>query len=419
MALPTKRVFSNGLTLLHEHMPHRSSISLGVWLKAGSRDEPSSRAGVTHFLEHMLFKGTERRSAYDISASLEAKGGHLDAFTAREHVCYSARALAEHLPDALDVIADIVGHSTLPVDELEREKEVVREEIASYEDSPEDKVHDLLASALWGDDPLGRPILGSEESVDEFDQERVGGFYRDRYHPGNLVVALAGGFDAVWAEDAVERAFSAGGGLPAPLAVAAPPVLPHTVYEGRDVNQLHLALGRPGISHDSADRERFAVLTTIVGGGMSSRLFQTLREQRGLAYSVYAASETYRDTGMVTIALGVKPERGREVLGTLRAELARFAAEGPTSEELESGKAQIRGALLLGEESVSNHMAHLALDELAYGDYVPVAEHLASLEKVTGEEILQLARKYFTADGWTLAAVGPESDRIERDVRGL
>jgi predicted Zn-dependent peptidase len=414
-----KRVFSNGLTLVHEQMPHRASISLGVWLKAGARDEPSSRAGVTHFLEHMLFKGTERRSAYEISASLEARGGPLDAFTAREHVCYSARALSDHLPDALDVLADIVGHSTLPADELEREKEVVREEIASYEDSPEDKVHDLLASALWGDDPLGRPILGSEQSVDEFDQTRVGDFYRDRYHPGNLVVSLAGGFDPAWAEDAVERAFAAPRGVPAPLAVAAPPVTPHVVYHGRDVNQLHLAFGRPGSAPGSADRERFAVLTTIVGGGMSSRLFQTLREQRGLAYSVYAASETYRDTGMITIALGVKPERARETLTTLRAELARFAAEGPSSEVLDSGKAQIRGALLLGEESVSNHMAHLALDELAYEEYVPVDEHLALLEKVTGEEVLQLARRYFTPDGWTLAAVGPESDRFERDVRGF
>ncbi len=409
MDRPVKRVSANGLTLVHERMPHRASIAIGVWLRAGARDEPGPLAGITHFLEHMLFKGTERRNAYDISRSLESLGGHLDAFTAREHVCYYGRALDEHLPQAIDVLADVIGHSTLAEAEVTREKEVVREEIASYEDSPEDKVQDLLAEALWGADPLGRPILGSTESVESFTSPVLQDFYRERYHPGNLVVAVAGSFDPAWLENAVWSGFDAPQGADLPVAIARGHEPPRTVYLSRDVNQLHLGLARPGLRHEDEARYRLAVLNAIVGGGMSSRLFQTLREQHGLAYSVYSSTESYRDTGMITIGLGVKPERGPEALERLRVELTRLAEEGPTEDELESGRAQIRGSLLLGEESVSNHMYHQALDEMYYGEYVPVERHLDEVARVTRTEVIELARQHFPPDGWTLAAVGPRS----------
>ncbi len=415
--VPVKRVYPNGLTLVYERMPHRASIALGVWLRAGARDEPEAQAGMTHFLEHMLFKGTERRNAYQISASIEALGGHLDAFTAREHVCYSARALDEHLPHALDVLADVVGHSTLPEDELAREKEVVREEIASYEDSPEEKVHDILAATLWGGDPLGRPILGSEESVGGFTVGGLGTFYRDRYRPRNLVVSVAGSFDPAWLEDAVGKAFGDDGGSPIELASAGAPAAPAFAYEGRDVSQLHLALARPGIANDHPARYRMAVLSAIIGGGMSSRLFQRLREERGLAYSVYSSTESYRDTGAVTIAMGVQPARGPEALACLQEELAKFTADGPNDEELDSGKAQIRGSLLLGEESVSNHMYHLALDELCYGAFVPLERHLTDVAAVTRDEVIAAARTWMGPTGWSIAAVGPKkSEGTVRDA---
>jgi len=406
--VPVKRVYPSGLTLVHERMPHRASIALGVWLRAGARDEPEAQAGMTHFLEHMLFKGTERRNAYQISASIEALGGHLDAFTAREHVCYSARALEEHLPHALDVLADVIGHSTLPEVELAREKEVVREEIASYEDSPEEKVHDILAATLWGADPLGRPILGSEESVNAFTADGLSTFYRGRYRPRNLVVSVAGAFDPTWLEDAVGKAFGEEGGKLIELATGAGTAAPAMDYEGRDVTQLHLALARPGIANEHPSRYRLAVLSAIVGGGMSSRLFQRLREERGLAYSVYTSTESYRDTGAVTIAMGVQPARAAEALGRLQEELALFCAEGPTDEELDSGKAQIKGSMLLGEESVSNHMYHLALDELCYGAFVPLDRHLADVAAVTREHVIESARAWMGPAGWSVAAVGPK-----------
>ncbi|MEO6463776.1 MAG: pitrilysin family protein, partial [Candidatus Eisenbacteria bacterium] len=298
------------------------------------------------------------------------------------------------------------------------EKEVVREEIGSYEDTPEDKVHEVLAEALWGDDPLGRPILGSEQSVLSYAPETLREFYKDRYHPGTLVVSVAGAFEPAALEASVAHAFDRAPGEPIELVTSSGSAPPRSRYVARDVSQLHLAFGRPGLSHGADDRYRFAVLNTIAGGGMSSRFFQTLREQRGLAYSVYTSSESYRDTGMLTIALGVKPERAGEALDALRAELGRFAAEGPTTEELDNGKAQIRGALLLGEESVSNHMAHLALDEIAYGRYVPLDEHLDAVDAVTGSEVMDLAREYYSPEGWTLAAVGPETGSVEREVLG-
>jgi len=417
---PVKRTFPNGLTLVHERMPHRASFALGVWLRAGARDEPDAQAGMTHFLEHMLFKGTERRNAYQISASIEALGGHLDAFTAREHVCYSARALDEHLPHALDVLSDVIGHSTLPELELAREKEVVREEIASYEDSPEEKVHDILSATLWGTDPLGRPILGSEESVRAFTADGLGAFYRGRYRPRNLVVSVAGSFDPAWLEDAVQAAFADPGGDTVELAAQARPATPSFAFEGRDVTQLHLALARPGISNDHPARYRLAVAATIVGGGMSSRLFQRLREERGLAYSVYASTDSYRDTGAVSIALGVQPARGPEALERLHAELATFAKEGATEEELESGKAQIKGSMLLGEESVSNHMYHLALDELCYGKFLPLEQHLVDIAAVTRDDIVESARTWMAPEGWAVAAVGPrKAEDPIREAAGI
>ena len=307
------------------------------------------------------------------------------------------------------MLADVVGHSTLPDDELEREKEVVREEIFSYEDSPEEKVHDLLSETLWSGDPLGRPILGSEASVAAFQGDDLRAFYRRRYHPGNLVVALSGSFDPAWAEEAIGGAFAAPRGEDIALARTAGAAAPRAAYIVRDVTQLHLALARPALSNDAPERYRLAVLATIIGGGMSSRLFQTLREQKALAYSVYASTESYRDTGMVSIALGVKPSRGAEALNALRDELARFIHDGPTDEEIASGKAQLRGSLLLGEESVSNHMYHLALDELAYGRYIPLATHLDEVARVTREDLADLAGRFFTPAGWTVAAVGPGS----------
>jgi len=412
---PERTVLDNGLTLVSEAMPERRSVSLGVWLRSGARDEPGALMGVTHFLEHMLFKGTPTRSALDIAHSLESRGGHLDAFTTREYVCYYARCLEEHAELALEVLADLVGHSLLADDEIEREKSVVREEIQSYEDNPEEKLHDVLAEAVWGADPLGWPILGTLESLEALTGPEVRRHYRARYRTGSLVLSVAGSFDRDRLAGLAAARFAPAGG-DAPVLAPTPEAQPvGGVFVPRDVTQLYLALGRPALPQFDDRRYALAVLNALIGGGMSSRLFQSVRESAGLAYSIYSSVDFLRDTGMLTIFLGVRPERAAEALSRVAQELARFAHEGPSAEELESGRSQLKGSMILGQESVSNHMTHLAMDEIYYGRAWPLEAHLERVARVGADDVMALAREFLTPGGFTLAALGPEE--FESPVR--
>ena len=405
---PRRTQLPNGLTILSEELPGRRSLALGVWLKTGARDEPPSLVGVSHFLEHMLFKGTERRSAFDIANSLESRGGQLDAFTTREYVCYYARCLEEHADLSLDVLADIVGHSTLPDDEIEREKSVVREEIQSYEDNPEEKVADVLAEALWGADPLGWPILGTLESLEALRSGEVRRFYRQRYGARSLVLTAAGRVDHEWLVDRVRSLFDISGGDGLALAGTPRAQAPKTLYVEREVTQAYLALGQPAVPQGDPRRYALAVLNAIVGGGMSSRLFQSVRETAALAYSIYSSLDFFRDAGTLSIFLGVRPERAAEALRRVAEELNRFRREGPSEEEMEAGRSQIRGNLILGQESVTNHMTHLAMDELYHGHHVPLDDHLERVAAVTTAEVTELAQEFLRPESYTLAAVGPE-----------
>jgi predicted Zn-dependent peptidase len=412
---PERTVFDSGLTLVAEPMADRRSASIGVWLRAGARDEPGALMGVTHFLEHMLFKGTATRSAFDIAQALESRGGHLDAFTTREYVCYYARCLEEHADLALEVLADIVGHSVLPDEEIEREKNVVREEIQSYEDNPEEKAHDVLAEAVWGADPLGWPILGTLESLEALTAPEIRGFYRGRYRPPSLVVAAAGSIDAAHLAERAQALFDQPRGEPLRLAPTPEAQPVSVVYVPRDVTQLYLALGRPGVPQFDDRRYALAVLNAIVGGGMSSRLFQSVRESAGLAYSIYSSVDFLRDTGVKTIALGVRPERAAEALARVARELTRFVVDGPSEEELESGRSQLKGSMILGQESVSNHMTHLAMDEIYYGRHWPLDAHLARVARVDRDAVMELAREFLRPETFTLVALGPVG--AEDDVK--
>ncbi len=404
---PTKILLPGGLVLLLLEMPDRHSVAVGAWLRTGSRDEPRSLMGVSHFLEHLLFKGTERRTARDIAHALESVGGHLDAYTTREYVCYYARCLEEHLPTALDVLADLIGHAALADAEIEREKAVVHEEIQSYEDNPEEKVHEVFGRSLWGEDPLGWPILGTPETIGALPPEAVRGYYRERYRSGTLVVSIAGRFRAAAAAELVARLFDVphGNGVPAKTGTAPAPAA--AAYEAKDTAQLQVLLGRPGLSQSHPDRSALAVTNALFGGGMSSRLFQSVREEAGLAYSVYSSLETYRDTGLFSISLGVRPDRGGEALARVRDEMDRLRGEGPKPEELESGRAQLRGALLLGQESVSQHMTHLAVDEIYHGRTIPLDERLDRIDRVTREDVLRMADQFLRPEQFTVAGLGP------------
>jgi predicted Zn-dependent peptidase len=410
---PERTQLTNGLTVLSEELPGRRSLALGVWLKTGARDEPPTLVGVSHFLEHMLFKGTERRTAYDIANSLESRGGQLDAFTTREYVCYYARCLEEHGDLALDVLSDIVGHSTLPDEEIEREKSVVREEIQSYEDNPEEKVADVLSEALWGADPLGWPILGTLESLEGLRSSEVRRFYRQRYGPRSLVITAAGRVDHAWLAEKVSSLFDSSGGDGTHGAGPPKPLSPRVASIEREVAQTYLALGRPAVPQGDPRRYALAVLNAIVGGGMSSRLFQSVRETAALAYSIYSSLDFFRDAGTLSIFLGVRPERAGEALRRVAEELNRFRREGPSEEEMQAGRSQIRGNLILGQESVTNHMTHLAMDELYHGHHIPLDDHLEKVAAVTTREVTDLAQEYLRPESYTLAAVAPEGAESE------
>ena len=413
---PTKIVLPGGLTLLLLPLPGRRSVAAGAWLRLGSRHEPRKLMGVSHFLEHLLFKGTERRSARDIAHSLESLGGHLDAYTTREYVCYYARCLEEHLEEALDVLADLIGHATLSDEEVAREKAVVHEEIQSYEDNPEEKVNDLLGQALWGDDPLGWPILGTLETIDGLPAASIRKFYGEHYRSSSLVVSISGCFDSAVAADAVARHFDVAAGNGVVSASKPGAQAPRFAFEAKDTAQLQLQLGRPGLRREHEDRAALSVLNVLLGGGMSSRLFQSVREEAGLAYSVYSSHDAYRDTGVFGVSLGVRPDRGADALARVAAEMARFRREGPSPVELASGRAQLRGSLLLGQESVSQHMTHLAVDEIYHGRYVSVDERLERIARVSQDDVMRLADEFLVPETFTLAALGPEEG--EAPVRG-
>jgi predicted Zn-dependent peptidase len=403
-----KTVLPSGITLLTETLPGRGSVSVGVWVRSGARDEPPDRLGITHFIEHMMFKGTERRDARAIAQSLESLGGHLDAFTAREQVCYYARALAEHLGEVVDVLSDIVCRSRMAPAQVTREKSVVREEILAYEDNPEEKVNDLLSEQVWGGHALGRPILGTAETVDAFTTEHLREYFRRRYRPDHLVVAAAGGLEHERLAELVDRHFTPPDGEVLPLCGPPPPFRPSVRHVERpDLQQLYVSLATRGVPDLHPDRYPLVVLNTLLGGGMSSRLFQSVREEAGLAYSVYSGQDFYRDAGMISIHMGVSPERGREALERVRLELHKLMQEGPSEDEVEGAKSQIRGSVLMEHEGVSARMVHLAHEEIYRGRYTPPEELVTRVLAVTREQVAGLGRRYLEPTRFALSALGP------------
>jgi predicted Zn-dependent peptidase len=404
-----RTVLPSGLRVLTEAIPSMRSVSFGVWVGIGSRDEAPELAGVSHFLEHLLFKGTERRSALDISAQIEAVGGETNAFTTKEYTCYYARVLDEDLPLAIDVMCDLVSHSVLNPADVETERGVILEEIAMHDDEPGDEVHDVFAEAVYGAHPLGRLISGTEETIAPMTRAQIEGFYHDRYLAPSIVVAAAGNLDHDVVVELVRRNLDlAGGGTPAPLRPtdAVPTRAPDTVVRGKDTEQAHIVLGCPGIGRLDERRFALSVLNNVLGGGMSSRLFQEIREKRGLAYSVYSYSSQYADTGLFAVYAGCAPGKVDEVLELTRAELATVAAKGFTDTELARGKGMAKGSYVLGLEDTGSRMSRLAKGELLYGGVLSVDELLARVEAVTLDQVNALATDLLTRPT-SLAVIGP------------
>ena len=409
-----RTVLPSGLRVLTEAIPAMRSVSFGIWVAVGSRDETGSQAGAAHFLEHLLFKGTNKRSALDISAEIEAVGGETNAFTTKEYTCYYARVLDEDLPLAIDVMCDAVADSVLAAADVETERGVILEEIAMHDDEPGDEVHDLFARAVYGDHPLGRLISGTEETVTPMTRRQIQGFYRRRYTAPQIVIAAAGNLDHAAVVKLVRQALrgtplDTDPAAPAPHRAATPAVRTKpaaTLVEPKETEQAHVILGCPGI--DRTDDRRFAlgVLNNVLGGGMSSRLFQEIREQRGLAYSVYSYASQYADSGVFAVYAGCAPGKVDEVLDLIRAELARVAAEGITEAELARGKGMSKGSFVLGLVDTGSRMSRLAKGELLYGNLMPVDDLLARVDAVTLADVNTLAAELLGRP-MSLAVVGP------------
>lgn len=402
-----KTTLDNGIRVVTEFIPHVRSVALGFWFGVGARHEDARTNGLSHLIEHLMFKGTEQRSARQIAEQFDSTGGQLNAYTSKEYTCYYARVLDRHLPMATEVLCDMVLHSKFAVEDLEKEKGVVLEEIKMYEDSPDEMVHDLFTQAILDGHPLGRNILGTADTVSGFTRDDLLAYLRSHYTPDNLVVAAAGHaeHDEVVAE--VERHFRGLQGRRPEQREPRWAASPRPVLRSKDTEQVHLCLGVEGLKRNDPRKYSLFTLDVILGGGMSSRLFQELREERGLVYSTYSYHVCYQETGLFAIYAGMSPRNADQVVALVREQFERVVAEGVAEEELQRAKEQLKGSLVLSLESTASRMSRIAKSELFYERYDTPDELVAKVDAVTAQDVNELARRLLADDRVTLAAIGP------------
>jgi predicted Zn-dependent peptidase len=396
-------------------MPSVRSVALGFWIRAGSRDESPEQAGISHFLEHLLFKGTDRFSSLEIDELFDAMGAEVNAGTTKETTSVYARFLDMHLERAFDVLQDMVLRPAYP--DIDSERQVVIEEIAMYEDEPSDKVHDVLAEAIFGGHPLGRPIIGRAEVISSVPVPRIAEWHDHRYVPGNIVVAAAGNLD----HDRIVELVDAAVGSAPPLedAQSAPSGSPTIRFHSKETEQYHLAIGGPGIPRGDDRRFALRVLDTILGGSSSSRLFQEVREKRGLAYSVFSYTSQYTDTGQVALYVGTRPDRVQEAMTVIGAELARLQADGVTGEELERARENVKGRTVLAMESPAARMNRLGSSLLMGVPLLTMDEVLARLDAVTLDDVAGLARELWLPERLSAAGVGADESTFRTALEAV
>jgi predicted Zn-dependent peptidase len=397
----------NGIKVITEAMPHVRSVSVGIWVSSGSRRESAEENGLSHFIEHMLFKGTANRSAEDIARSVDSIGGNLDAFTAKEMVCFNTKVLDEHLPIALDVLSDLVLNPSFRDEDIEKEKGVILEEIKMDADSPDYLVHEIFSSNFWKDHPLGKPILGTRETVKRFNQAMVQDYYRGVYTPSNLLITAAGNLGHQRLVNLARERFEA-------LPAAAPEALqsaPSTharisLRSKKDLEQVHVCLGVPSYPIPHEDRFTCYVLNTILGGGMSSRLFQNIRERQGLAYAVFSELNPYSDTGCLSVYAGTSLEAAKKVVESVLKEFTDLKQQTAPEEEVRRAKDHLKGSLMLSLESTSSRMSNLARQEMHFRRFFSLDELAESIEQVTAEDVQRVAQTFFDQKQVALTVLG-------------
>ena len=402
-----RRVLPNGLTIISEEMKHIRSVSIGIWIKTGSRDEEPRWNGLSHFIEHMVFKGTRNRSAEAIARQVDSIGGNLDAFTAKECVCFNIKVLDEHLPVAFDVLSDLVLNPVFAVEDIVRERGVILEEIKMDEDNPEYLVHEIFTQNFWKDHPLGKPILGTKETVKGFEQEPVLDLYSKRFRPGNLIVAAAGNLKHKEFVELVARYFDGMKPLENGLHGSTPNIVPRiTLRNKKSLEQVQICMGVP--SHPIAHERRFAsyVLNTLLGGGMSSRLFQNIRERQGLAYSIYSDLNPYRDTGCLSVYAGTSRQSAGKVVQSVVSEFKKLKSEKIPEEELRRSKDQLKGSLMLSLESSTARMSNLARQDMYFDQFYGMDAVIQKIEAVTAEDLHAMANDFFRTDSIAVTVLG-------------
>ncbi len=405
-----KSKLENGLTVVSEHVPGIKSVAAGIWVNTGSRNETERQAGITHFLEHMLFKGTESRSSYDIALSMESVGGYLNAFTASEYTCYYARCLDEELDRAIDVLSDMVLHPLFPEEEMEKEKKVVLEEMKMYRDNPDDFAFEEFQKLLFKGHPLGRPVIGNEESVQNLSRNALFDYMEQQYTPHNLIVSVAGSVDHGELLKQVEERFgslSASGDQPSETDLTPYRTSSHTME--RPIEQTHYLVGRRGLKADHEEKYTLLLANTVLSGGMSSRLHQNIREQYGYCYNIQTFNQVYRDTGIFGIYTGTDRDYVTHVRSLIFKELDKLRSEKIPEKELEEAKTQLKGKLLLSQENTSSRMSRLAKGELYFKRFISLEELVENIDRVAADDIQRFADTFFDEEVFSEFKLKPEA----------
>jgi predicted Zn-dependent peptidase len=402
-----KSVLPNGIRVVTERMHHVRSVAVGVWVDTGSRHEPMTHSGISHFIEHLVFKGTESRSAEDIAQAVDSVGGQMDAFTTKEHTCFYVTVLDEHLPLAADLLSDVLLHPRFAGDDIEREKTVVLQEFRMVEDTPDDLIHDLFAERVWPAHPLGRPILGDKKIVLALDPDTVRRYFREEYCPERITIAAAGHVEHDHLLELLGQRFE-GFRTGCPLRDGVPPDLARQVeLIDKPLEQVHFVMGGAGLAQTATDRYALFLLNTVIGGGMSSRLFQEVRERQGLVYSIHSGNAAFRDSGLFYIYAGTEPAHFGRVVDLVMQELRRVRDQGITADELGRAKANLKGNLMLSLESTSSRMSRVAKHELYFGRAFSLEEMLAAIEAVRLGDVEALIGRLLRATSLSLVALGP------------
>ena len=397
----------NGLTVITEQMQHIRSASIGVWLQTGSRDEDPEWNGISHFIEHMVFKGTKHRSAEEIARQVDSIGGNMDAFTAKECICFNVKVLDEHVPVALDILSDLVLNPVFDATDIARERGVIMEEIKMDEDNPDYLVHEIFTQNFWKDHPLGKPILGTKETVKRFEREPVLEAYAHRFAPGNIIVSAAGNLDHDQFVELVRGHFEHMQPMTNGFHSSTPKISSRIILRNKKaLEQVQLCIGVP--AHPIAHEKRHAgyVLNTLLGGGMSSRLFQNIRERQGLAYAIYSDLNPYRDTGCLAVYAGTSLASASKVVQSVVSEFRKLKTETVPEEELSRAKAQLKGSLMLSLESSTSRMSNLARQEMYFSRYYDLDELIERIEAVTAEDLTHLASEFFRPESVAVTALG-------------